>query len=531
MQPRLTGLSIAAALRFRAAVDPTRPLIRTREGDYSLGYVDHEADVLSAGLSVDRQGASQIVAGLLPNGMEIITLLFAACRAGRTFAPINTSFRGAGLAHAINLTRADTLIVHSTLLSSLEPVLADLIHVRKIYVSGQVDPGLPDSMWERPDDEGIRWGAFDDLRSIGQTDTDRPGDADHPAMLLFTSGTTGRSKACQISHRYLLRHAEVFAEQLGLREDDVLYCPFPLFHVDAVVLTLMPALATGAVAAIGERFSVTRFWEEVRTFGATVFNFMGATLTMLNNQPPTGLDRAHEVRLAWGVPMPSFADEFEKRFGLRLVEVYGSTDAGVVLYPPSEPVAGSCGRPVGTFEVDVHRDDGTCASPGEIGELVLRPLEPSLLADCYYGDPEATLASRKDLWFHTGDLVHRDRDGNVFFEGRRSDVIRRRGENISVVEVEDVLSSHPAVAEAAVIGVPSEYTEEEVKAVVVLHPGSDVTEAELWSYCHGRMARYMVPRFVELTTSLPRTPTEKLERHLLTARGVTTTTWDADAHR
>ena len=188
-------------------------------------------------------------------------------------------------------------------------------------------------------------------------------------MVIFTSGTTGPSKGCVLSHRYAVRQAQLMIEHFGLRTDDVLYCPFPLFHLDATVLTVVPALVLGTTAAIGERFSASGFWDEVRVFGATVFDFMGATLTMLHKRPPAADDADNPARLGWGVPLPEFAPEFEARFDVRLVEAYGSTDAGVPIYQPLDQPRrpGSCGRAIPPYDVRVFDETGHRGPAGHGG--------------------------------------------------------------------------------------------------------------------------------------------------------------------
>ena len=320
------------------------------------------------------------------------------------------------------------------------------------------------------------------------------------------------------------------AEHLGFRDDDVLYCPFPLFHIDATVLTVAPALVLGTTAAIGERFSVSGFWSEVRRFGATVFDFMGATLTMVHKQPEQPDDADNPVRLAWGVPVPESADDFERRFGLHLVELYGSTDAGLPMYHPVDAPRrqGSCGVVIDAYDVRLLDDRGFEVPVGEVGELVVRPNEPSLMADGYFGMPDATLRSRRNLWFHTGDLLRRDADGFFYFVGRRTDSIRRRGENISAFEVEEVVKLHPAVLDAAAYGVPSELTEDDVMVAVVVRSGAAFDPAGLIAFCVDRMARHMVPRYLDVVGELPRTPTEKVRKDALRERGITPTTWDRE---
>jgi crotonobetaine/carnitine-CoA ligase len=258
---------------------------------------------------------------------------------------------------------------------------------------------------------------------------------------------------------------------------------------------------------------------------------MGATQTILHKQPERPDDRDNPARMGWGVPLPEFAPAFERRFGVRLVEAYGSTDIGVPIYSrPGEPRrTGACGRPIAAYEVRLVDGDDHEVDVGDVGEIVVRPDEPSLICDGYLGMPEETVRATRNLWFHTGDLARRDEDGFVYFVGRNKDTIRRRGENISAFEVEEVVEQHPDVLEVAAFGVPSELTEEEVMVAVVPRSGRSVDPADLISFCTNKMARYMVPRYVDVVPELPKTPTEKVEKYLLRERGITATTWDATA--
>ena len=182
---------------------------------------------------------------------------------------------------------------------------------------------------------------------------------------------------------------------------------------------------------------------------------------------------------------------------------------------------------IGAYEAQLHNADGFEVALGEVGELVVRPTEPSIMADGYLGMPEATLESRRNLWFHTGDRLRQDADGYHYFVGRTTDSIRRRGENISAFEVEEVVKLHPDVLDAAAFGVPSDLTEEDLMATVVVRPGCTIDPATLAEFCALRAARHMVPRFFDFVDDLPRTPTEKIRKDVLRDRGITPTTWDA----
>lgn len=508
------GPTIDALLAQRAASHGDAPFLRFADGDLSFAAVDRRVSALAGGFANLGIGRSDLVPVLLPNCADFVAVWFALCRLGAVATLVNTAFRGAALAHALNLSGAATVVADGTLAAELDPALPT---VRRLVLRGD-DPGV------------TRWPVID-LASLASCDGAPPAPGHRvtdPAMVMFTSGTTGPSKGCVLSHRYGVRQAELMVEHLRLRPDDVLYSPFPLFHVDAAIYTVMVALVLGTTAAIGERFSASGFWEEVRRFGATVFDFMGATLMMTHKQPARPDDADNPARLGWGVPLPDFAPDFEARFGVRLVELYGSTDAGIPVYQPlDEPRRpGSCGRPIAAYDVQLHDEWGQAVPVGATGEIVVRPNEAGLMSDGYFGMAEASLASRRDLWFHTGDLARADADGHLYFVGRRTDSIRRRGENISAFEVEEVVLAHLDVADAAAYGVPSELTEDDVMVAVVARPGAVIDPAELAAFCTSRMAGHMVPRYIDVVADLPRTPTEKVEKRTLVERGVTPTTWD-----
>lgn len=512
--------TVHGLLASRAHEFPDRVFLRFAEHEYTYAEVDAKSEQLARGLRDLGVKRGDLVPSLLPNRPESCFLWFALNRLGAVHAPVNTAFRASGLAHVLNLTKARVVVVDESLLVAVTDVWHDLINTPKVVVTG-VDTAV-----------GSGQVAFLELMAAA-TSSAPLSHVDVPeletSLLLFTSGTTGRSKACALPHRFAVRQAELMSAKLRLREDDVLYSPFPLFHADAAIFTVMPALALGATAAVGVRFSTAGFWDEVRQFEATVFDFMGATLTLLAKHPPREDDSDNPARLAWGVPLPAFASEFEERFGLTLIEVYGLTDVGIVLYnSPDEPRrVGSCGRAIPEFEVQILDADGNEAPRGAVGEIAVRPNEPGLIMNCYHGMPEATVETFRDLWFHTGDLATMDPDGRVFFVGRTKDVIRRFGENISAFEVEEVALSHPSILDAAAFAVPSELSEDELMLAVV--PRTDarpISAAELAAYFEGRIASYAIPRFIELLDRLPRTPTEKVEKHLLATRGVTPHTWD-----
>ncbi len=526
MSPAISPPTTSLLLHERAGRVPDAIFLRTRAGDVTYGQASEVVHRVANGLI--RRGVipGSPVALFMRNSADHIVCSFAVAESGGVAVPLNPLLRSASLVYPLVLTAATTVIVDEALLGSLLEVAASLPDVHLVVVCGHLPDSIPVAA------------ALTTLEALAADDSGPPppavasNDLD-AAMMLFTSGTSGPSKACVLSHRYLLRQGQWHAEHLDLGPLDVLYCPFPLFHIDAATLTVIAALTVGATAAIGERFSTSKFWEEVTSFDATVFNFMGATLTMLWKQPRGKFDRAHRVRLAWGVPMPEWHEAFSERFGIRLYEVYGLTDAGVVAYDPlGEPHRpGACGRVIDEYEVAVADEHGDLLPVGQEGEILIRPRERGTIMDGYYSMPNETLQAFSGLWFHTGDLGKLDAEGYLYFLGRNKDMIRRRGENISAFEVEESIIAHPEVLEVAAFGVPSELSEDEIMACVVKRPGSPLTYDELIGFCEKSSPRHMIPRFVEFVHELPKTPTLKVEKFKLRERGVTANTFDREAVR
>jgi carnitine-CoA ligase len=493
------ALTLAELLRDRASRFPRRDALRMRGRSLSYAELDRDVDRVVEALAGLGVQPGDTVGVMMRNCPEFVMLWLACMRIGAIEAPVNTAFRGVGLGRLLDLSGCRIVVADDEFLPLLGEARSGLARLETVITRHELT--------ER-------------ARSCSGEPRRYQVDPARPSQMFFTSGTTGRSKACLFDGRYTVRQAQIFARQWRIAEDDVLYNPFPLFHIDASVLTLAPAIVRGCTAALGERFSASGFWDEVREVDATVFDYMGATLTMLWKAPERSTDADNAVRLAWGVPMPDFAEDFEQRFGLRLVEAYGLTDAGVPVYQPvDEPRRpGSCGKVVPEYALAIAGD----------GEIMLQAHEPGLTTSGYLGDAAATAEAFADGWFRTGDLGRVDEDGWVYFTGRKKDAIRRRGENISAFEIEEVVQAHPAILEAAAFGLPSEMSEEDVMVCAVLRPRAALTAQELLAWCEPRMARHMVPRFVEFVETLPRTPTEKVEKYRLRDRGVTSATWDRE---
>jgi crotonobetaine/carnitine-CoA ligase len=348
--------------------------------------------------------------------------------------------------------------------------------------------------------------------------------------ILYTSGTTGPSKGVCCPHAQYFWWGLHGIANLEIRWGDVLCTTLPLFHTNALG-AFHHALLSGSTLVAEPRFSASRFWQALIDRGATVTYLLGAMVPILLSRPPSPQERSHSVRcaLAPGVPANLHA-VFEQRTGIKLIDGYGSTETNFVIgCTTAERRAGRMGTVRDGFLARIIDAGGNEAEPGAPGELVVHSDEALAFATGYFAMPEKSTETFRDGWFHTGDRVVREADGYYRFVDRMKDAIRRRGENISSFEVEQVLLSHPDVGNAAVFPVPSELAEDEVMAAIVRRPGSALTESKLCEFCRPRLARFAVPRFIEFVDTLPTTENGKVQKYKLRERGVTSGAWDRDA--
>jgi crotonobetaine/carnitine-CoA ligase len=350
------------------------------------------------------------------------------------------------------------------------------------------------------------------------------------AAILYTSGTTGPSKGVCCPYAQFFWWGVNSIDILELTAEDILLTSLPLFHVNALN-SFYQALLSGATLVVLERFSASGFVPSLQASGATITYLLGAMVPILLSRPPSDEDRAHQVwrALAPGVPA-NFGKEFTARFGIGLIEGYGSTETNFVIGDRlADQQPGTMGRTRPGYDARVVDEDDNELPPGVPGELVVRSDIPFSIASGYFQMPDATIASRRNLWFHTGDRVVREADGRFRFMDRMKDAIRRRGENISAFEVEQVLLSHPAVSNAAVYPVASELAEDEVMAAIILHDGPTIAPEALLDFCQPRMAYFSVPRFLLFVDALPMTDNGKVQKFTLREQGITGKTWDREA--
>jgi crotonobetaine/carnitine-CoA ligase len=348
--------------------------------------------------------------------------------------------------------------------------------------------------------------------------------------ILYTSGTTGPAKGVCCPHAQYFWWGVNTGNILGITEGDIQVTTLPLFHTNALN-AFYQALLNGSQLVAEPRFSASGFSPSLVAHGATITYLLGAMVPILMSRPPSPADRAHRTRVALAPGVPgNLQQPFTERFGIALVDGFGSTETNNVIGNPAHAQkSGWMGQPYHGFQARTVDDDDNDLPDGVAGELVLRADEPFAFATGYFGMPEKTVEAWRNLWFHTGDRAIRGADGYFRFVDRLKDAIRRRGENISSFEVEQVLLSHPAVATAAAFPVQSELAEDEVMVAIVLRDGESLAPEELMAFCEPRMAYFAIPRFVAFVAELPTTESGKIQKYKLRERGITNDAWDREA--
>jgi crotonobetaine/carnitine-CoA ligase len=445
----------------------------------------------------------------LPNCTEYLYGWLGLAKIGAILVPINTNYKTEETRYILRHSEANTLLFHGSLEKVVEKIRPDTPALKNFLSLGEKKEA-----WYVPFEEAFHHSSA----HLRPTDVG----AQDLCEIMYTSGTTGPSKGVMITHQYWIINGHGYSYPMDVQPEDRLFTCLPLFHANAQGYSTMGALTAGASLVLMERFSATKFWEEIRHYKATVFNFIGAMLTILSKQPESERDRDHHVRAAYGSPAleKNFQEYMERRFGIVFVSGYGLTECGLCLIQPLHGLRkeGSLGLPkqIPGFgfvnEIKVVDEKDREVPRGTIGEIVIK--NPAVTRG-YYKDPELTREVIRDGWLHTGDRAWMDEDGYFFFADRKRDVIRRRGENVSSLEVENVINAHPKVLECAVVGVPSEFQDDEVKAFIIPKANETLNPLDLIKWCRERLAYFKIPRFIEIRQDFPRTPTLRVQKYKL----------------
>jgi crotonobetaine/carnitine-CoA ligase len=477
------------------------------------------------------------VASLIENSPEAMLFWWGAVLGGAVAVPVNTAYKGDYLRHQLADSGSSMVVVQADLADRVASVVGDLPDLRHVVVLD----ALPDELRARLTAGGRVgvhvWADLLDAAPDEPKVTVRPSDL---GTFIYTGGTTGPSKGCMLSHNY----HEALARQIGIcwrrTADDTVWTPLPLFHFNAIVTAVLGPLVYGGRGAVYKKFSVSNFWPEMNRTGATIVSLLGTLAFLLasdverSEMPGSGAPEANTtLRLVGAAPLPPELDQrIRDRFHVSTFSgAFGLTEASLIAWQPFgvENKPGAAGVLNDEyFDVRIFDDDDHEVPPDTPGEIVVRSKRPHVMFEGYWGNPEATVKAFRNLWFHTGDVGRVDEDSYLFFVDRKADYLRRRGENISSMEVERTIVRHPAVADAVVFGVPSPLTEDDLMLVVQLTEDGSLTEEELFRWCIDELPYFALPRYVEVRAELPRSPVGRVLKRDLRVDGVTDATWDAE---
>jgi crotonobetaine/carnitine-CoA ligase len=498
------------ALSEAAAIAPERPFLTFCDADggeqeLTYGAFHDQVRRLAAGLRELGLRPGDRCLLHLPNSVGFMLAFWAAHEAGAIAVPTVSNSSSDELRFIVEHSDPTVIVTDPVGLGAVRAAIASSPSVR-VVVTGADEPAGAEA-------------TLSDL--IASHDPaagrdPRPGDE---AVLLYTSGTTSRPKGAVLSHDGCLYTGESYAQHLRLRPADRTLTCLPLFHVNGMLLQMLPVVLSRGSIVLAHRFSVSSYWGWVERHEVTMTHLVAGPVRLLLAAASGPEPDCHAVRaMTFGLPLTNEEiDGFESRFGIPLTMAWGLTESGAAgtlmpLYDGRRPGHQAIGRPMIGWEVRVVGEDDQELAPLELGELLIR--SPGMMRR-YHRDPEATAQALRGGWLHTGDLGYRDADGYLHFVDRLKDMIKPSGENVAAGEVERVLLQHPEVEECAVVGVPDAIRSEAVKAFVVRSRGSALEPDDVRSFCSTHLAPFKVPSTVEFRTELPKTAIGKVNKGAL----------------
>ena len=511
----LADLTLPHTLEQRATTHGSNTFLRDKHGTLSYATMWDIARRGSVALAQLGVTPGDTVAIALENGREFITSWFSTACLGAIEVPINPEIVGEQLAYVLDHARAPVAIVESAMVPHIDEIAPRLEHLRLLIVVGPARSTTVTSVPFESLDGDVA--AYSQAALTG---------ADI-AALMYTSGTTGAPKGVLLPHAQHYTNAQQAVTAADITSSDVVVVCLPLFHNMAQGYGVWPALLSGAAVGLLDRFDRSSFWDEVQRCEGTVFPFVGGLLPLLldSDERPAP---THTLRVAYGVPIPaSVHQRFEDQYGVRLLHCYGSTEATIPVWSDATCDRGAAGRTIDGFDVRILDSFDRVVPPGVIGEICIRAHAPYTMFQGYFRDPERTAAAWRNLWFHTGDRGEFDQAGQLWFRGRQHDVIRRFGEFIDPAQIEAVIEVRDDVTAAIAYGIPNTVAEEEVMVAVLPKNRAQPTATDIRTTVSQHLPRAWVPRYVSIVSELPTTPTGKVRRDLLRARGVTDDTDDA----
>ena len=498
--------NLRSLLEDRVAASPAKEFLFSEADGRRFTYNEFDVLVNRVATLLSELGIKKgdVVSLLLPNSIEYVIGYFACWKIGAVAGPVNSLLKPHEMVFILANSDAKALLVNSAFEPSIDEIRSELPSLQSVVTFDDVEA------------------TASEFESESELRSERL-ETDDEAIIIYTSGTTGKPKGCLLTHGNLIANARQISEWLKFTPADRLLTIMPLFHMNAVSVTTMSALYAGGSTVVSPKFSASRFWPIISEYQITSFGSVATMLSMLLSTYPDGVPadlKTDQLRFAMcgSAPVPAeVLRSFEEKFNCLVIEGYGlseSTCRSTFNPPDDRRQPGSCGMSIGN-EMRVVDDSDREVPDGSLGEIVLRGEN---ILKGYYKNPEATAMAFRNGWFHTGDIGYRDKEGFYYIIDRKSDMIIRGGENIYPREIDEVLYQHPAIASAAVVGVPDELYGEEVAAFVVLENGGEATEEEIVNFCRQQLADYKCPKTVRFVDEIPKGPTGKLLKRELAAQ-------------
>ncbi|MBP7063216.1 AMP-binding protein [Ferrovibrio sp.] len=515
---------LPAVLAEQASVQPDASWIEMVDGGrLSFGQAAADVDLVAGMLRDLGIKPGDMVALMMPNGIDLVRAWLGIGRLGAVAVMLNTELRGAFLEHQLRNCGAALAIVDGGMLPVVLEAAADVATLARIVVVGA-----------KPEDSRgkilLDWAAW---RQAAAYSGPLPR-AEDIACVMYTSGTSGPSKGVLMPHAHCTLYGIGQIKAVALTREDRFYITLPLFHANGLLMQLGATLLAGIPAVIRQRFSASEWLNDIRQHNCTVSNSLGALAAFVLAQPPRPEDRQHKLRVLCNAPnLPEHEQAFRSRFGLRdIVSGFGMTEVNI---PVWGRIGQACPGAAGWvhdehFEVIVaDPETDRPVAPGELGEILVRPKIPFGFMVGYHNMPERTVEAWRNLWFHTGDAGTKTADGLITFVDRIKDCIRRRGENIAASEVEAAVGSLAGIEEIAAYAVPSDIAggEDELMLAIVAKPGAVLVPQAVADHADAVLPRFAMPRFIEFLPELPKTATGKVQRAVLRKRGASTA-WDRE---
>lgn len=513
--------NMASLLEKWACAYPSKPFLYFENEKYTFRKLNNMTNQVAHFLDELGYRNGDGVGIMLENSPEFLAVYFATQRKGMYAVPINLSLIGEGLLHILKDSRIQALFIEERLLKVLKPVLSKLSQIKHIIVCN-----------EKSLQKKKRSSRYIDMKTVWRHSKQkkqkwRVREKDI-STILYTSGTTGQPKGVVYTYNSDWLRKAGLINHLIYNKNDVLYTCLPLFHANALFLSLSAALWLGIPLVLSRKFSASHFWEEIKRNQATVFNAIGAMIPILLKNPQRAEESNNSVRLVLSAACPAdYWKDFEKRFAVKIWEGYSAVDGGQnFIFNFGNAPVGSIGK-MSLSKYRIVDDKGKDVKANVVGELIFKVGKNQNVLK-YFQNQKATNEKIKDNYLYTGDLVYKDKKGYLYFVGRKTENMRRRGENVSAYEVESVILKHKGVLECAAFGVPSELGEEDIMCVLVPVDGHKIDPYDLHAWLKDKLARHAIPRYFRVMTELPKTPTHRVIKQSLKEAGVTSDTYDLE---